>query len=82
MSGQIQTPAALHPRIQSLAHTGGWLGPRVILDTMEKKKISCFCRELDPSSSVAQPVALWLNRMKENVVNVNEISGGKERRAK
>jgi hypothetical protein len=27
---------------------GGWVGPRAVLDAVEKKKISCSCRERIP----------------------------------
>jgi hypothetical protein len=36
---------------------GGWVGPRAGLDVMEKRKIPCPCLELNPDSSVIQPVA-------------------------
>jgi hypothetical protein len=41
MSGQLHTPAALPPG----KGIGGWLGFRVSLDAVEKKKIFCPCRE-------------------------------------
>jgi hypothetical protein len=33
---------------------GGWVGPRVGLDAMEKKKV-CSCREPNPDSPVRSP---------------------------
>jgi hypothetical protein len=37
---------------------GGWLGPRAALDSVEKRKISCSCRERYTNSSAVQPVAI------------------------
>jgi hypothetical protein len=38
---------------------GGWMDPRVGLDTMEKKK-SCPCRELNPYCLSPKPVAVLI----------------------
>jgi hypothetical protein len=42
---------------------GRWVGPRASLDAVKKKKISCPCWDLNPSSSVIQPqpsyYAIW-----------------------
>jgi hypothetical protein len=35
---------------------GGWLVPRAGLDAVANREISCPYRELNPDSSVAQPV--------------------------
>jgi hypothetical protein len=42
---------------------GGWVGPRVDLDVMEKRKITSPYREQNPDSSVVQPVVLSLYRL-------------------
>jgi hypothetical protein len=34
---------------------GGWVGPRVALDAVEYRKISCPCRELNPGCPVRSP---------------------------
>jgi hypothetical protein len=39
---------------------GGWVGPRVGLNVMEKRKISCPYREWNPDSSAVHPVAYSL----------------------
>jgi hypothetical protein len=40
--GQRYAPAALPPRKNPGAHvTGGWMGPKAVLDVLEKKCISC-----------------------------------------
>jgi hypothetical protein len=33
---------------------GGWVGPRAGLDAVKRRKISCPCRESNPSSFVVQ----------------------------
>jgi hypothetical protein len=54
--------SASHPRHFTPRETapcthwvGGWVGPRASLDTMEKRRISCPCQELNPSH---QPVTV------------------------
>jgi hypothetical protein len=42
---------------------GGWICPRADIDVVWKKKISLPCRESNPDSSVAQPVAWSLYRL-------------------
>jgi hypothetical protein len=37
---------------------GGWVGPRVGLDTVEKRQISCPRRKMNPNSSATQPVTI------------------------
>jgi hypothetical protein len=36
---------------------GGWVGPRVILDAMVKKKIPSARRESSPRTPIVQPIA-------------------------
>jgi hypothetical protein len=36
---------------------GGWEGPRADLHTMDKRKISFFCRKTNAYSSAVQPIA-------------------------
>jgi len=33
---------------------GGWMGPRIGLDAVAKKRKSCLCRELNPGRTPAQ----------------------------
>jgi hypothetical protein len=47
MSDELHAPASLPPGKQM----GGWLGLRVGLEVMEKRKIFCFYRESNPDSS-------------------------------
>jgi hypothetical protein len=49
VSGQLHAPAALHPRKE------GWVGPRVVLDAVVKRKITSPCR--DSNLPIFQPVA-------------------------
>jgi hypothetical protein len=42
VSGQLHAPAALPPGKDTLAGThwtGGWVGPRAVLNTVEKRKV-------------------------------------------
>jgi hypothetical protein len=43
VSGQFHVPAALKPRKERPVPEG-WVGPRVCLDTVKKRKIPCPCR--------------------------------------
>jgi hypothetical protein len=49
-NGQLHVPAALplKERASVIYWVGGWLGFRAGMDAMEKKKISCPCRESIP----------------------------------
>jgi hypothetical protein len=67
MSGQLHAPAALSPphhrggRRSPGAHwIGGWVGPRVSLDTMEKRKI-LYCHELNLGRPARSPLLHWLS---------------------
>jgi hypothetical protein len=52
-------PLLLYPWGNSLGthYIVGWVGPRISLGIIEKKKISCFYQELNPDSLVIQPIA-------------------------
>jgi hypothetical protein len=50
--GQYYAPASLPPRMNPGPRSvEGWVGPREVLDVLEKIKISCSCRCLNPGSS-------------------------------
>jgi hypothetical protein len=36
--------------------TGGWVGPRAIVDIVEKRRISLPCQESNPDSSVVRSI--------------------------
>jgi hypothetical protein len=36
---------------------GGGVGPRAVLDTVVKRKISVSCRKLKPRTRIVQPIA-------------------------
>jgi hypothetical protein len=36
---------------------GGWVGPRVVLDAVVKRKIPSLRREMNPRTPIVQPVA-------------------------
>jgi hypothetical protein len=59
VSGQLHAPAALSPRERApRTHwIGGWVGPRAVLDTVVKRKISSSRRESNPRTPIVQPVA-------------------------
>jgi hypothetical protein len=59
VSSQCYAPAALCPgeRTPGTHCTGGWVGPRAGLDTEDRGKILCLCRESNPDRPVVQPVA-------------------------
>jgi hypothetical protein len=53
VSGRLQAPTPL-PSEKTATGThwiGDWLGPRAGLDAVEKRKISCPCRDSNPSRS-------------------------------
>jgi hypothetical protein len=39
--------------------TGGWVGPRIVLDAVVKRKIPSPCRESNPRTPIVQPVAVF-----------------------
>jgi hypothetical protein len=49
VSGQLHVPAALPPGTHWI---GGWVGPTAGLDAVEKRIISCLCRESNPDRPV------------------------------
>jgi hypothetical protein len=59
MNGQLHAPAALPPGKEHLIPiwTGGWVGPRAVLDTVVKRKISISHRESNLRTPIVQPVA-------------------------
>jgi hypothetical protein len=63
VSGQHHVPAALLP--PGTHCTGGWVGPRVGLDTEDRGKILCPRRGSNPDRQVVQPVVrhytAWAN---------------------
>jgi hypothetical protein len=56
VSGQIQAPTALPPGTHWI---GGWVGPRVGLDAVEKRKI-LRCRESNPGYPALQRPSLTI----------------------
>jgi hypothetical protein len=58
VSGQLHAPAVLCPGERTLVThcTGGWVSPRVGLDTEVIGKILCPCRGSNPDRSVFQSV--------------------------
>jgi hypothetical protein len=59
VSGQLHAPAALPPRERATdTHwTGGWVGPRAVLDAVVKRKIPSPHRESNPDLPIVQPIA-------------------------
>jgi hypothetical protein len=58
VSGQPHASTALLPEKASYTHwTGGCVDHRAGLESVEKRQISCCCRESNPGSSVVQPTA-------------------------
>jgi hypothetical protein len=64
-------PGCFNPRWRALCThwLWRWVGSRAGLDTVEYRKISCRCRELNPESSAVQLVAIpiQLSRPIENI---------------
>jgi hypothetical protein len=58
VSGQRRAPPRFTPRERtpSTHWTGGWVGPRVGLDTEDRGKILCPCRGSNPDCQVFQPL--------------------------
>jgi hypothetical protein len=56
--GQLHSPAALslRERAPRTHWTGGWVGPRAVLDTVVKRKIPSSPRESNPRTPIVQPV--------------------------
>jgi hypothetical protein len=52
-------PGRLNPRerVPDTHWIGGWVGPRAVLDAVVKRKIPSPCRESNPRTPIAQPVA-------------------------
>jgi hypothetical protein len=49
MSGQLHTPAALPRKSGPGSHwIGSWVGTKNVLVVVVKRKIPCFCQELNP----------------------------------
>jgi hypothetical protein len=59
VSGQLHAPAALPPGKEPLVQhwTGGWMGPRAVVDAVVKRKIPSPRRESNPRTPIVQPVA-------------------------
>jgi hypothetical protein len=59
MSGHLHALAVLLPGKEPLGThwIGGWEGPRVVLDTVVKRKIPSPRRESNPKTPIVQPVA-------------------------
>jgi hypothetical protein len=51
-------PGSFNPRKR--VRTTHWVGPRADLDVMEKKKMPCPCRELNPRCPARSPLLLLL----------------------
>jgi hypothetical protein len=51
------TPRQIYPRKRARGThwIGGWIGPRACLEAVEKKKISCPCRESNPRRPAPSP---------------------------
>jgi hypothetical protein len=59
VSGQLHAPAALTPRerVPGTDWIGGWVGPRVILDSVVKTEIPSPRRESNCTTPIVQAVA-------------------------
>jgi len=59
VSDQLHAPAALPPGKEppGTHWIGGWVGPRAVLDAVEKRKIPSPRRESNPDHPIVQPVA-------------------------
>jgi hypothetical protein len=59
VSGQLNAPAALPPGKEPLGThlIGGWVGPRAVLDAVEKRKIQSSRQQSNPRTQIFQPVA-------------------------
>jgi hypothetical protein len=59
VSGQQHAPAALYPRERVITHfTGGWVGPRAVLDWRKFSSLPGFNPGLSSPLSVAIPTEL------------------------
>jgi len=58
VSGHFHAPAALLPDKGPGYNRakGDWMGPRVGMDALKKRKIACLCRESNHDSSVVWPI--------------------------
>jgi hypothetical protein len=59
VSSKVHAPAALPPgeTARGIHYIGGWVGPTADLGVIEKRKSLASHRELNPDSSVVQPIA-------------------------
>jgi hypothetical protein len=60
VNGQLHAQAALptRERDHGIHWTGGWVGPRAVLDIeVVKRKIPSPCGESNPRTTIVQPVA-------------------------
>jgi hypothetical protein len=56
VSGQIYAPTALTPgKDPGIYWIGDWVGSRTGLDVLEKRRISCPCRDSNPGPSSPYP---------------------------
>jgi hypothetical protein len=52
MSGQFHALAALSPDKNCSHCLGGWVSPRGVINVLDKRNISCPCRDSNAESSV------------------------------
>jgi hypothetical protein len=61
VSAQLYVPAALLPGKNPIVHThciGRWVGPRLGMDAVAKRKNTCLCRELNYGRPARRSVAV------------------------
>ena len=66
------TPRPLNTGEGNLVITGGWMDPRDGVDDLEKRKLSCCCRNSSPRPSNPQPIVIttdYTNLATELVIN-------------
>jgi hypothetical protein len=63
VSSQLHALAALPPGegAPGIHWIGGWVGPRVILDTVSKRKIPSPCQEFKSKYPIVQPIISHYN---------------------
>jgi hypothetical protein len=63
VTGQLHASGSFTPEWEAsgIHWLGGWVGPRIGLDAVEKRKISCPYRKSNLVSSFVQPVAYLLH---------------------